>query len=131
LNWGAGREAIDLAARGHLVLGMVYGSQATSPLSGVLYCGASTGEIRAHFLGGWTQTLVRQATGRGQIGLFNCMSRAEALNEVLNKELLNNSARDAEQIRGLWHDAEEKIAQGLITREDAAERIFPLDPNER
>ncbi len=115
------RAALDLATSGHLVLGLVYVSSIAGALHRFLDFGISPDELKASFVGGWSQTLVRRAQNKGRIALFNCMSREEARDQVFEREWLQSRAFGNEEKAAFWRDAEQKIAAGLTTREQAAD----------
>ncbi len=113
------QAAFSLAHEGHLVLGLMPSLGVKGALSRCLMGGISRDDLRDHFLGGWSQTLVLRANQQERIGLFHCVGREEAHRQILTQEEADYQTFYEEELRALWRDAEEKIAAGLITREDA------------
>ncbi|BCM92155.1 putative type II secretion system protein E [Abditibacteriota bacterium] len=113
------RVAFDLAAEGHLVLALYETPYLGAALDDFLNSGISAAELRAHFLGGWSQTLVPHSNQQERIGLFHCMSREAAQAQILDGTGANMNAIVKEEKKALRRDAEEKIAAGLVTPEDA------------
>ncbi|RYX83723.1 hypothetical protein EON83_13175 [bacterium] len=117
------RAAFQLAAEGHLVLGLQYSFPVYTAMSRFLHTGISPEEIEQHFLGGWSQRLVNRANQNGRIGLFHCVSSREARKQFVALQEANYPELDTQEEDALWQDAEEKIEQGLITREEAAKHL--------
>lgn len=118
--------AFELSRDGHLVLGLSDTPLVVGAMRRFLACGVSREELRGDFLGGWSQTLVPRTIPPERTGLFYCLSREEAQSQLLEAEGAQSAQAEA---KAFWRDAEEKIALGLISREEAARHIFLPDPN--
>jgi Tfp pilus assembly pilus retraction ATPase PilT len=117
--------AFDLASSGHLVLSLIYSYPVETALYRFLDLGVSPDELRAHFLGGWSQTLVHRAGGKDRIGVFNCMSRDEAQHQTFERVWLSQQIDQDEFKRAWWRDIERKIERGDILREDVPDWLNP------
>ena len=124
-NQKIARVAFDLAASGHLVLGLIYSLPVETALARFLDQGISPDELKAYFLGGWSQTLVRRAGGKGRIGVFDCMSREEAQQQTFEHEWLNRQINEDESKRVWWRDIKDKIVRGEVRREDVPSWLNP------
>lgn len=115
------RFAFDLAKDGHLILALRHTPFVGVALQDFLNSGIAPDDLHTHFLGGWSQTLVPRADQPEHTGLFYCLSHEEA-QQQLSKRATTDAIIDAEK-KALQRDAEEKIAAGLITREET-ERVI-------
>lgn len=112
------QAAWKLAASGSLVILTVNVMALPMALHRMLDAGISPEEMRARFLGGWSQTLVRRQEGRGRVALFDCLGPADAKGLVVSREWLGDAERFDEHKRALWREAEPRIERGELRRED-------------